>query len=341
MESLLGIDIGTHSTKLIEIGIEKGVKTLLAAGSMPTPSKALSSNISSDLESIAYIIKQLIRDTGAKSDKVNIALPESQVFTRVIEVPPLSNRELTSAIQWEAEQYIPLPLDQVNMDFTVLRKADSTTTGKMEVLLIAAPKVLIERYMTILELADLTPMYAETEIVASSRAIAASVTNLKNVVLISIGAQTTEITILHGSVIAFTRSISAGGEALSRALSQSLDFTVVQAEEYKKTYGLQRGLLEGKLVTAMEPVMTTILNELKRAIAFFGEKYASDRVEAIILSGGTAKLPGVVSYITEQVAIETQIANPWVGIQKEARFSILSTEGPTFAVAAGLAMRTV
>ena len=340
MESLLGIDIGSHSIKLIEIGREKEVVTLLSAGSVPTPTKALSSNVAADSEAVAYVIKQLVRDTGAKSEKVNVALPESQVFTRVIEVPQLSNRELTSAIQWEAEQYIPLPLDQVNMDFTILRDAKTTVNGKMEVLLIAAPKVLIERYMTILELADLTPMFAETEVVASSRAIARSVSSLKNVVLISIGAQTTEITILHGGVIAFTRSISAGGEALSRSLSQSLDFTVVQAEEYKKTYGLQRGLLEGKLVTAMEPIMATILNELKRAIAFFGEKYTADRIEAIILSGGTAKLPGVVSYITEQIAIETQIANPWVGVQKEPRFTILDAEGPTFAVAAGLAMRT-
>lgn len=339
MESLLGIDIGTHSVKLIEIGREKDVYTLLAAGSVPTPNKALSSPVAADLEAIAYVVKQLVRDTGAKSDKVNIALPEAQVFTRVIEVPPLSERELTSAIQWEAEQYIPLPLDQVNMDFTILRQAAETTTGKMEVLLIAAPKALIERYMTILELSDLTPAYAETEIVASTRAITKSVANLHNVMLLSIGSQTTELTILHDGVIAFTRSISAGGEALSRALSQSLDFTVVQAEEYKKTYGLQRGLLEGKLVTAMEPIMTTILGEMKRAIAFFSEKYAQDRIEAVVLAGGSAKLPGLVSYITEQIAVETQIANPWVGIQKDPRFAILSTEAPTFTVAAGLAMR--
>lgn len=340
MESILGIDVGTHSVKLIEIGQEKDTKILLAAGSMPTPSKALSSNVSGDTEAIAYVIKQLVKDTGAKSEKVNIALPESQVFTRVIEVPQLSNRELTSAIQWEAEQYIPLPLDQVNMDFTILRDAKTTASGKMEVLLIAAPKTLIERYMAILELANLEPVYAETEIIASSRAIAKSITSLKNVMLVAIGAQTMDMTILHGGVIAFTRSISAGGEALSRALSQSLDFTVVQSEEYKKTYGLQRGMLEGKLVAAMEPIMATMMNEMKRAIAFFGEKYANERIEAIILSGGSAKLPGITSYITESVNIETQLANPWVGIQKEARFAVLSTEGPTFTVAVGLAIRS-
>jgi type IV pilus assembly protein PilM len=340
MESILGIDIGTHSIKLIEIGHEKDVRTLLAAGSMPTPSKAMSSTVTADAEAVAFVIKQLVKETGAKSDKVNIALPESQVFTRVIEVPQLSSRELTSAIQWEAEQYIPLPLDQVNMDFTILRDAKATTTGKMEVLLIAAPKVLIERYMSILEFSDLVPAFAETEIIAGSRAIAKSMAMVKNVMLVSIGAQTTDMTILHNGVIAFVRSISAGGEALSRALSQSLDFTVVQAEEYKKTYGLQKGLLEGKLVTAMEPIMATIMNEVKRAIAFFGEKYPNERLEAIVLSGGSAKLPGIVSYMTESVNIETQLANPWVGITKEARFSVLSTEGPLFAVAVGLAIRS-
>jgi type IV pilus assembly protein PilM len=340
MESILGIDVGTHSIKLIEIAQEKDVRTLLAAGSMPTPSKAMSSTVTADFEAIAYVIKQLVKETGAKSDRVNIALPESQVFTRVIEVPQLSNRELTSAIQWEAEQYIPLPLDQVNMDFTILRDAKTTTTGKMEVLLIAAPKVLIERYMTILELADLVPAFAETEIIAGSRAISRSMSMVKNLMMVSIGAQTTDMTILRNGVIAFVRSISAGGEALSRALSQSLDFTVVQAEEYKKTYGLQKGLLEGKLVAAMEPIMVTILNEIKRAIAFFGEKYPNEPIEAIVLSGGSAKLPGIVSYITESVNIETQLANPWIGIQKEARFAVLSTEGPLFTVAVGLAIRT-
>ena len=340
MESILGIDIGTHSIKLIEIGREKDSIVLLAAGSMPTPVKALSSNVTADFEAIAYVIKQLVKETGAKSNKVNIALPESQVFTRVIEVPQLSKRELTSAIQWEAEQYIPLPLDQVNMDFTILRDAKTTANGKMEVLLIAAPKALVERYMTILELADLVPEYAETEIIAGTRAIAKSVAAIKNVMLLAIGAQTTDITILHGGIIAFTRSISAGGEALSRALSQGLDFTVVQAEEYKKTYGLQKGMLEGKLVAVMDPIMITIMNEIKRAIAFFGEKYVNERIEAIVLSGGTAKLPGIVSYMTEAVNIETQLANPWIGIEKEARFAVLSAEGPLFAVAVGLAIRS-
>ncbi len=338
MQSLLGIDIGSRSIKLIEIGEEKGVRTLMAAGSMPTPPKSTTS-VNSDIDASSYIIKQLVRDTGAKSDQVNIALPEAQVFTRIIEVPQLSTKELNSAIQWEAEQYIPLPLDQVNLDFTVLQDAKTTGTGKMQVLLVAAPKALIERYMTIIELSDLTPVAAETEIIASARAIWASVGNLKNYMIVSMGAQTTDMSILHNGILIFTRSISAGGEALTRALTQSLDFNASQAEEYKKTYGLNKDVLEGKLVISMEPIMASMISEMKRAIAFFGERYANERMDVVIVSGGSSKLPGIVSYVAQAVNIETQIANPWIGITKEARFAVLDSEGPTFAVAVGLSLR--
>lgn len=338
MQSQLGIDIGSRSIKLIEISEEKGVRTLMAAGSMPTPPKS-TTTVNSDSDATSYIIKQLVKDTGARSDQVTIALPEAQVFTRVIEVPQLSSRELNSAIQWEAEQYIPLPLDQVNVDFTVLQDAKASGTGKMQVLLVAAPKALIERYMTIIELSDLIPIAAETEIIATSRAIHASVANLKNYMIVSVGAQTTDISILHNGILMFTRSISAGGEALTRALIQSLDFNPAQAEEYKKTYGLNKDVLEGKLVISMEPIMASIVNEMKRAIAFFGERYANERIDAVIVSGGSSKLPGIVSYIAQLVNIETQLANPWIGIQKEARFAVLDAEGPTFTVAVGLSIR--
>jgi type IV pilus assembly protein PilM len=338
MQSQLGIDIGSHSIKLIEIGEEKSVRTLMAAGSMPTPAKSTTS-INSDIDAMSYVIKQLVKETGAKSDQVTIALPEAQVFTRVIEVPQLSNKELNSAIQWEAEQYIPLPLDQVNLDFTILQDAKTTGTGKMQVLLVAAPKALIERYMSIIEVSDLVPIAAETEIIAASRAIHASVLNLKNYMIVSVGAQTTDMSILHNGILIFTRSISAGGESLSRALAQSLDFNPAQAEEYKKTYGLNKDVLEGKLVVSMEPIMVSIISEMKRAIAFFGERYSNERIEAVIVSGGSSKLPGIVSYIAQAVNIETQIANPWIGITKEARFAVLDTEGATFAVAVGLSLR--
>ncbi|HLD25038.1 MAG TPA: type IV pilus assembly protein PilM [Patescibacteria group bacterium] len=339
MKSIIGLDIGSHSIKLIEIGSSGGPQ-LLAAGSIPTPPKALQSSLEADHQAVAAAIKQLMKETGAKSSSVVFALPESQVFTRVIEVPALSERELASAISWEAEQYIPLPLDQVNLDYSILRNTKETGTDKMDVLLVACPKTLLEKYLTIIEMAELIPVAAETEIIATSRALVGSVSAIKNASLfVSLGAQTTDLAIVRGGVLAFTRSIAAGGEALSRSLVSGLDFNAPQAEEFKRTYGLETDKLQGKIVSAVKPIMDTILGEMKRALAYYTEKHKDEKIEVVVLSGGTAKLPGMVVYIATNIGIETQLSNPWIGIKRDSRFAVLDKEGPTFTVAVGLALR--
>ncbi len=341
MQKSVGLDIGSHTIKIIELTLDNGKIALRAAGSVPTPPKALSSSVPADQEALARAIKLLLKDTGVGSQyqHFTVALPESKVFTRVIEVPQLSTRELASAIKWEAEQYIPLPLDQVNLDFTVLRDNKETGTNKMEVLLVAAPKTLIEKYLQILEAADIVPTGIETEIIATSRSLVRSVPNVKTVMVVSLGAQTTDIAIVDGGVLAFTRSLSAGGDALSRAVAQSFDFNLGQAEEFKKTYGLEPDKLEGKIVASVKPVMDTIVNEMKRAVAFYQEKHKDHPVQVVLLSGGTAKLPGMVVYLAQAMGVEVQLANPWIGIDREARFNVLNTEGPNFSVAVGLALR--
>ena len=193
MITILGLDIGSHSIKLIEVARDHDQITLLSAGSVLTPPKAMTSTVQSDLETVAVAIKQLIKDTGTKSNEIHIALPESKVFTRVVEVPQLSSRELTSAIKWEAEQYVPMPLDQVNLDFSVLRDGHDTGINKMDVLLVAAPKTLVDKYLMISELAGLTVASAETEILATSRAITRSLPAVKTMMIVSMGAQTTDI----------------------------------------------------------------------------------------------------------------------------------------------------
>jgi type IV pilus assembly protein PilM len=339
MITILGLDIGSHSIKLIEVARDHDQITLLSAGSVLTPPKAMTSTVQSDLETVAVAIKQLIKDTGTKSNEIHIALPESKVFTRVVEVPQLSSRELTSAIKWEAEQYVPMPLDQVNLDFSVLRDGHDTGINKMDVLLVAAPKTLVDKYLMISELAGLTVASAETEILATSRAITRSLPAVKTMMIVSMGAQTTDIALASAGIFTFVRSISTGGNSLTRAISQNLDFSESQAEEYKRIYGLEKDKLEGKLLNAVRPVMDTIVNEMKRAIAFFEEKHKDQHVQTIILAGGSTRLPGMVTYFAESFNMEVQLANPLVGIIREPRFNILNSEGPNFCVAVGLALK--
>lgn len=340
MRTTIGLDIGSHKIKFVELTKEGNGQRLVAVGTIPTPPKSLTSNLQADVDSIGISIKKLLRDSGAKSRSVNISFPESLVFTRVIAVPALSTRELASAIKWEAEQYIPLPLEQVNVDFTVLRDSRETGTNKMEVLLVAAPRVLVEKYMAIAESAEVTITAAETEIIASARALARTMGNVRSAMIVSLGAQTTDLAIVRSGILAYTRSISAGGEALSRALSQGLGFEMMQAEEFKRAYGLEKDKLQGKIVSAIAPIMDTIIGEIKRAISFFGEKYKEEQIETVFLSGGTARLPGMVVYMAEHIGIEAQLANPWLGIAKDPRFASVEADGPSFTVAIGLALRS-
>jgi type IV pilus assembly protein PilM len=339
MDSIIGLDIGSHAIKLIELSKQGTTVSLLSAGSVPTPFKALSSQNAADSQAVGVAIKKLVKDAGCKTRKVNIALPEAQVFTRIIEVPQLSTKELGSAIKWEAEQYIPLPLEQVTVDFTVLRDSQELGQNKMEVLLVACPKILLERYLTYIDFADLSVDAVETEIIAASRSLVRSAPNAKTVMIVSLGAQTTDLAILRNGILTFTRSMSAGGEALSRALAERLGFELSQAEAYKKTYGLEKDKLQGKIVDASRPIMDTIVGEIKRAIAYYQEKFRNENVDVILLSGGTARLPGMVVYLAQSVNVEIQLANPWVGIKKDSRFNVLENEGPVFAVSMGLALR--
>lgn len=339
MESHIGLDIGTHSTKLIELVRDKNIISIASAALAPTVSAGLTSNDKSDIQATAEAIKKIIKDSGTKSRVINISLPESQVFTRVIEVPRLSQRELSSAIKWEAEQYIPLPLDQVELDYTVIRDKSLTGANMMDVLLVAAPKNIISRYLAILEAADIIPTAVETEIISSARALSRSVTGMKTVMIASIGARTTDLAIIHEGLLTYTRSISVGGEAISKAVAQGLGFEFTQAEEYKKTYGLTQDQLQGKIQQLIQPIIDTVIVEIKRSLAFYEEHHGNETIRTIILNGGTAGLPGLAQHMAGSLKLDVTPANPWVGIQKDARFKALDTQGPVFAVAVGLALR--
>lgn len=343
MKTVLGLDIGTQYIKYVQLEhMGKDQYRLLSVGMAPAPTKGISSEASIDQEALGATIKKLLKDGGVKIKEANVALPETSVFTRIIVVPPLSERELASAIKWEAEQYIPLPLDEVNMDFSIVGESkDKDGNKKLDILLVAAPKVLITRYNRILDLSGLEATAMETEIISASRALLPTTQEKPpTVMVVNLGAQTTDLSVLRLGVISFTRSVPTGGAAFTKAIAQDFSFSLAQAEEYKKAYGLEKDKLEGKVFGSLKPIFSVIVEEIKRSITFFQSKFPEEPISAIILSGGSAKLPGLVSSLAEIIGLETQIGNPWTRVVKDPkRFVRLDEEGAVFVVAIGLAMR--
>lgn len=338
----VGLDIGFSSIKLVALAREKEQSKLISLGSIPTPQPGLISDNDNDLDILATAIKQLFSAAKVDSRDVVVALPESRVFTRVIDdLPYLTDEELSSAIRYAAEEFIPMSLADVNLNWQVLVRSDSSSkNAKTVVLVIASPKNMVAKYIKVLDMAGLRPKVLETEIIAVTRSLVGNNPYSPSTLIIQLGATTTDYATVSRGLIWLTRSISTGGMALTRALSQYFNFEINQAEQYKRIYGLSEDQLEGKVFEALKPVVDIIAGEGKRVIQAFETKYPSNPIKRIIVSGGGAKMPGLVVYLANILGLEVQEADPWYAIVREKDATAkLAQDAPSYSVAVGLALR--
>jgi len=337
-----GLDIGSTIIKAVFLSPQRGGYLLRNAATCPTPEKGMLSESPLDQDEMARTIRKLFSDSKIPTKYVNVSFPERQVYTRVIDMPSLSDKELSSAIYWEAEQYIPVPLNTITLDYKVIKRPAKSEEGNMmQVLLVGAPTALIDKYERILGMAGLTISSAETEILSTQRAVVVG-NNFPTSIILNIGAISTSIAIVKNGLIAFAYSIPTGGVAITRAIATDFGFSLMQAEEYKRAYGLSSENLGGKIGQAAQPVLELIMSEVKKALAFYNERYHDvDPIRQILLTGGTSKLPGLTTYFAANTSIETVVANPWkILVSQEVQKDIIDN-APEYTVAIGLALRDV
>lgn len=338
----LGLDIGSDLIKVVELAPENGPLpfklTLFGSQTLPPLVPADNPQIV-----ISTHIKSLLKDLHSNTKKVAISLPESQVYTRVIEMPYLTEPDLSSAIKWQIEQYIPVSLSDVVLKYQVLSSPPaSMPDAKMSVLFIAAPNTLVNNYMAIAERSGLQIVALETETLAIARALVGLEPVPVSSVLVHLGSGITTISVISGKDLAFTQSITTGGTAITRAIASDLKLDPSQAEEYKKTYGLDRTKLDGKIAAAIKPVLEVILTEIRRALAFYGAHSTAEPVRRIVLSGGTALIPEIVPYLTETLGLEALVGDPFAQVvMTDQQKTALAGQLSLFAPAVGLAMKSI
>lgn len=371
----VGLDIGFSTIKVVALSHEGNAPKLVSLGMIASPQPGMVSESDIDLEAVAASIKKLL--TAAKIDTKEIvtALPESKVFTRIIDdLPYLSDNELPSAIKYASEEFIPMPLSEVSLNWQVLARFDGRSYQRASskvsshlplaqlfnssqtkvnpavpiqgvktrtvVFVVASPKNVINKYMKVLNMAGFKPKALETEIIASTRALVGTNTFSPSTLTIQMGSATTDFAVVSKGLIWLTRSISTGGLALTRVVAQNFNFELLQAEEYKKVYGLLEDQLEGKVFQALKPIVDVVAGEAKRVIQAFEAKYPSDPIKRVILSGGGAKTPGLVIYFANNLGLEVQEADPWYLVSKDKNLiGKLAAEAPLYSVAVGLALR--
>lgn len=334
-----GLDIGTSSIKAVVLSHKSKPAKLIAFGSIAAPSPGMVSDADVDLETVAVAIKNLLSSVKAPGSSVVTALPESKIFTRVVsDFPYLSDEELSSAIRYSTEEFVPLPADQVNLYWQVIGR--SKEHNNTTVFVVASPKNTVAKYLRVLELAKLRPQAMETELIAVSRILIGSNEFAPTTLIVNLGANSTDFAIVCKGLILLTRSIATGGMALTRAIAQYLNFEPLQAEEYKKVYGLSQEQLGGKIHQALKPLADIIVTESQRVVQSFQTKYVQNPVKRVVLSGGGAKLPGLVIYLADSLGMEVQEADPWATIAKDRNIEgKLADNTVQYVVAAGLALR--
>jgi len=337
--NFFGLNIGSQSIKIAQVEKTGEKSRLIAFGLVPAPAKGIVSEVEADLNQLAQVIKNLHREAKITTKNVVTALPEDKVFTKLVIFPKLSDKELNSAIKWEAEQYVPIPLEEVTLDFQVMREFDQENIKKMEVLLIAAPKKLIEKYTKVIKVAGLSLVSLETEMMALVRSLAAKT---ETSMLVDLGAKATDIVVVEGKSVFFTRSIPTAGESLTRSIVTGLNLEFNQAEEYKKAYGLSEDKLEGKILDVMTPVLEIFTKEIRKAIQFY-EASRKKPIKRIILTGGIAGLPELVNYLAKNLNLEIQMGDPFAKLEKDEEVlkKVSSGIAPFYAVAIGLALKKI
>lgn len=334
-----GLDIDIKTMKLVSLASSKDGFLLQSSLVVPTPAKGVLSESPLDQEEMAQAIKKAVSDGKIEDKYVNIALAENQVYTKVIEMPALSDNELSSAIYWEAEQYIPIPLPEISFVWNILQRPQRPTSqDKMQVLMVGAPNRLINKYKKIISMAGLSINAMETEILSVVRALILG-ENFPVSLILHIEQLYTSLAIVKQGVMVFTYSTPTGAQALERAIATGLGISQQEASEYSKTYGLSDKVFSGKIGLAAKPVLMSLLTEVKKALSFYMQKYKDSPITQILLSGQTARLSGLDAFFASNSGIETAVANPWKVLASQQIPKEILDNAPDYTVSVGLAMR--
>lgn len=288
----------------------------------------------------AEAIKNVVKAAGIKSaSEVNLALPESEVYTRIVDVPKLTPTELNSAIAYEAEQYIPVSLEEVELFHQILPVSDEIEAKTMPVLLIAVPKDRLNKATALLDSAGLIPHSLETELFALKRVLADPG---RYQLLLLLSHKTTDMMVLVKGEPVFLHSIPGGGLALTRSLVSEMGLSEMQAEQYKHTYGLMPDMLEGKVAAVLKPLVLEWVNQIEKAYIYLTGRGYKKSPEQLVLAGGGALLPGLSSFLVTKLNTEVVIADPFKNFVKDDAFKKLVTAeaNPQWAVAVGLAVKS-
>jgi type IV pilus assembly protein PilM len=344
VKSLVGLDIGSSAVKAVELKpAGKGYK-VSAFGAEPIPPDSIVDGAIIDSAAVADAIRRLFDTNKIQTKEVCASLSGNAVIVKKITLPVMTDAELAESIYWEAEQYIPFDIQDVNLDYQILDPGDAAN-GKatMEVLLVAAKKEKIADYTGVIEQAGRSAVVVDVDAFALQNAFEVNygIEPGQVVVLLNAGASATNINILQGDQSVFTRDISIGGNAYTEALQKELNLPFEEADRLKRGEPVD-GVTFEDARPVLRAVSENVMLEIQKTFDFFKATAASDRIDRIIVSGGAAKEEGFLEMLPDRFETPVELFDPFKTVAFDAKrfgVDVVSDIAPTVAVAVGLALR--
>lgn len=358
VKSVVGIDLGLSSVKIVQLRREKEHAVLETYGELAGgPYSGLSIGQAVQLvdEKIVEMLKDLIKESGITAKDVVLSIPLRSSFVTLIKVPLMSDAEINQMVPYEARKYIPVPVDEVVLDwwaipegFVQTKEGDSPSDESIEpgqnvqkrtvsILLVAIHKETIEKYKTIMESVGLSVRALEIEVFSIARSLLAR--ELAPILLVDFGASSAKITVVDYGIVRSSHSIDRGSQDITMTISRALGIDFTRAEEMKREIGLSLRPEHREVHGVIEPMLNHIFSNALRVVQDYQRRH-NRSINRVILVGGGSKMYGLVDYAVKKFGIETTLGDPFRRVQYPAFLQpVLKEIGPSFAQAIGLAIR--
>jgi type IV pilus assembly protein PilM len=339
-DGFVALDIGSSAIKMVEVEVDKNGYRLLNMGIQPIPAMAIQNNMVADKDLVVKAIQNLIRNHGVRSTQVVAAVPGRVAIIKKIQLPAQGEEELDANVEFQASQLIPDTLENVNLDYQALDYVENS--DRMDVLLVAVKKDIINSYTQAIKEAELVPAIVDVDYFAMENMFEINYEpEASGVVgLVHIGARYTSINVLKRGISAFTGDLPVGGESFTEALVHALQLSYEQAETLKVSGGSD-AKKQAEVEKLLKPTADYLASEISRTLSLYRAMADEGGIHKIYLSGGGAKTAGLSRIIADRLGLEVELIDPFRGftVARGIDPDDLAEAAPALAVGAGLAIR--
>ncbi|HNZ04543.1 MAG TPA: type IV pilus assembly protein PilM, partial [Myxococcota bacterium] len=319
--SLVGLDIGSSAIKLVRLKQTSGSWALQAFSLGHLPPDAIVDGRIMNFSVVIERLRELMREAGVKGGSCAIAVSGSSLIVKRLSLPEMTRQELADSIVWEAEQYIPFDIKDVNVDAQIINS--KAGQGQMDVMMVAAKKDVVNEYVSVAAEAGLTTEVVDVAIFAALNMFEANYTIPadQTIALLNIGSNQINVGIMAGGAIAFTRDISTGGSRLTAEIQRQFNVSWEEAEAFKT--GAESSLSSSTIARDVnklaEKVCDTIVGEIQRSLDFYVATTVNANVNRLYLTGGSAQLPALIRALERRIEVPVELVNPFRNISVDAR----------------------